>query len=281
VQSEIMFWAVKPGGSFRQKKHAIAVAGCLAALSLPLACEPRLVVGKLSCSDPDASGGETSQPSVFEPIATPWSTSFEQGFCDYAASNGFCYADPSAVYETVTFPVHSGKLAAAFRITTGAPPTGDHQTRCVRQGSLPSAARYSAYFYIPAAPIDAVNWNLIHFRGGDGPVYHGLWDVSLAKGPDGEFHVVVFDFLRSLTRTTNAPPVPVGTWFQLAVDWKRAADETGSLAVYQDGQLVLELTDLSTDDTNRGQFYVGNLAVSLNPRESTLYVDDVAIQPAP
>jgi hypothetical protein len=245
---------VKPGGSFRQKNDssaaAGAVAGCLAALSLLPACEPKLVVGKLSCSDADGAGGEANLSAPFEPITTPWSTSFEQGFCDYAASNGFCYGDPNAVYETVTSPVHSGKLAAAFRITTGAPSGGDYQTRCVRQGSLPNRARYSAYFYIPTAPVDSVNWNLIHFRGGDGPAYHGLWDLSLAKGADGEFHVVVFDFLRSLTRTTTAPAVPIGAWFQLEVDLKRAADATGALAVYQDGQQVLALAGLSTDDTS-------------------------------
>jgi hypothetical protein len=39
----------------------------------------------------------------------------------------------------------------------------------------------------------------------------------------------------------------------------------------------VHLTGLATDNTDWGQWYVGNYATSLVPPSSTLYVDDVTI----
>jgi len=115
-----------------------------------------------------------------------------------------------------------------------------------------------------------------------GAARHGLWDVSLARRADGSFHVYAYDFLRTQTRDeTSGVPVPIGGWFQLEVYLKRATDATGQFDVYQDGELVLSVKGLETDDSDFGQWYVGNLADSLTPAESTLYVDDVSIRSAP
>ena len=263
----------------RAVHRGAAVLG-LALAALSLACEPKLVVGKWSCAGDDNAGGEGNSAALDEPITAPWSTGFENGFCDYLAA-GFCYAAERAAYETVTTPAHSGRFAAAFSVVADGALDG-YQTRCVRQGELPAAAHYSAYFFIPVAPSAGNNWNLLHFRGGDGVVFHGLWDVTLAVESDGTLSVVVFDHLRQATLpTTGLPAVPVGAWFQLEVYLQRAADDTGAFAVYQDGALGLELLDLSTDDSSLGQWYVGNLAASLTPSDNTLYVDDVSIRPAP
>jgi len=255
-----------------------AVLFALAALTL--GCEPRLVVGTWSCDGDESAGGAENAVAVSDPVATPWATGFETGFCDYQPPAGYCYSADNARYETVTSPVRSGRFAAAFTITADGTPEG-HQTRCVREGELPSAAFYSAHFFIPAAPSAAANWNLMHFQGSDGGPYHGLWDVSLAVEDDGTLRVFVFDFLRFMTLTTDGPTVPVGEWFQLEVYFARAADETGEFAVYQDGELTLDLAALSTDDSSQGQWYLGNLALSLTPSANTLYIDDVSIREAP
>ena len=106
----------------------------------------KLVVGKWSCSEADGNaGGDGSVMAATAPISFPWSTGFENGFCDYTAGAGFCYADKRAAYEIVTSPVHAGNFAAAFSVS---PSTAlDGQTRCVRQGALPNAAYYSAYYF--------------------------------------------------------------------------------------------------------------------------------------
>jgi hypothetical protein len=264
--------AVQLAATFRRK-----AARCIVPLlcALLLGCEPDLVVGKWECR---ASVGDDGVEMATEPAAVPWSTSFENAFCDYSAPAGFCYAAERASYQVVTSPVHSGKRAAAFSLSADGAFDG-YQTRCVRQGELPKAAYYSAFFLIPEAPSAASNWNLMHFRSGDGGPAHGLWDVSLERQADGTFQVYLFDFLRSLTRaTTDVPAVPIGSWFELELYLERAADGTGEVALYQDGQLALALDGLVTDDATYGQWYVGNLAASLTPAESVLYVDDVSIR---
>lgn len=260
----------------------VCIAHALAA-SLP-ACEPKLVVGKWSCSGADSGeGGEGNAEAerARSPVSLPWSTGFENGFCDYRASQGYCFAEKRATFETVGSPVHSGSSAAAFSVNTG-PPFDDGETRCVRQGTLPTAAYYSAFYFIPSAPLDFVGWKLMQFRGSGPQPFHWLWDVSLSRDGRGTLAVSVTDSLRNRTlATASLPSVPIGSWFQIEVYLKRAADATGEFAVYQDGQLGLRLKDLVTDDSVRGRWYVGSLTDSLTPPTITVYVDDVAIREAP
>jgi hypothetical protein len=241
--------------------------------STMLACEPTLSVGEWKCSP---NGTSTVAPDKTAPIAVPWSTSFENRFCDYTEAAGFCYLGEPATYETVTSPVHSGRHSAAFTVQAGDP--AGYQARCVRQGVLPKAAVYGAWYYIPAFAENSALWNLVHFQGGDTSAQHGLWDISLVNSPNGNLEAVVYDFLNGIAHSPTAPvPVPIGSWVHFELYLSRAVDATGEVALYQDGRLLLQVTNIVTDDTNWGQWYVGNLATGLVPADSTLYVDDVTI----
>jgi len=248
----------------------------LAATSVLFACQPKLTVGQWECSE---NGAPVGVPPNTDPIAVPWSTSFENGFCDYTQLAGFCFADPAASYRTVASPVHSGQFAAAFSVTT-ADSTGT-QTRCVRQGALPPAAYYGAWYYVPARATNSAFWNLLHFQGGDPSVQHYLWDVSLVNTPNGDLQLAVYDFLANnglgMVRKPNAPPIPIAAWFHIQFYLKRAADATGEIVLYQDGQRLLDVSGVITDDSTWGQWYVGNIATGLMPPDSTVYVDDVTI----
>lgn len=235
------------------------------------ACQPTLNVGTWTCAQ------DAGAPSETEPVGSPWATGFEDEFCDYSQLGGFCYAEPRASYTTVTSPVHSGRSAAAFTIRAG--DMDGYQTRCVRQGVFPASAFYGAWYFIPALATNTGNWNLVHFRGGTPTEQHGLWDISLVNGTSTQLEAIVLDFLNGTTRRAARPtPVPIGTWFHLELYLKRAADASGEVALYQDDQLLFEATNIITDDTNWGQWYVGNLASRLTPQDSTLYVDDVSIR---
>jgi hypothetical protein len=259
-----------------------------------LGCEPKLVVGDWFCpwDAETGAGGATSgdsgdesahpRPGPRDPVAVPWSTSFESGFCDFWRAGGFCYEDADAESSIVTAPVHTGKFAAAFRVR-GDGEDQNRQARCVRQGVFPTEAYYSAWYFIPQLATNRGLWNLFHFRGakiGPGPTnLAGLWDVSLAGDADAGLRLFLYDFLPSPTPSVDAfPAVPIGEWFQIEVYFRRASDATGELAVYQDGERVFRVTDLVTDDTDWGQWYVGNLATALMPPDSTVYVDDVTIR---
>ena len=215
-------------------------------------------------------------------VEAPWSTGFEQGFCDYRLAGGFCYTgDTDASYSTVEAPVHGGRRAAAFTISRD--PVGDgRQTRCVREGALPREARYGAWYYVPAGADNTGNWNLMHFQGGDD--LHHLWDVSMVSADDGSLSLYVISLLSPPPPMQTPPPdVPIGSWFHIEFRLLRAKDATGEIALYQDGALIDERTGIVTDDTDFGQWYVGNLSLSNPPGlpPSTLYVDDVTIRTGP
>lgn len=247
-------------------------------LSVAAACEPKLVVGELACGSGEA-GGPAVEPNVGEAIDLPWQTSFERGFCEYRVLKGFCY--PAGHYEISSLHVHSGKQAAAFTVSGMA--GAEQQARCVRQGTLPKQAYYSAYYFVPEAAVNTGNWNLFHFQGGnDADSLHSLWDVSLHSADNGDLSLYVFDFLGTGIRGRGETPrIPIGEWFEIGFYLRRAADETGEVALYQNGQRIFELTNIRTDDSSWGQWYVGNLASELDPPVSTLYVDDVAIRESP
>jgi hypothetical protein len=249
----------------------ISVAVALASL----ACAPDLVIGDWSCDD----SGRPTQPaeqSPIEELSLPWWTGFEDGFCGYA-EGGFCYANPDASYHLVDSPVRSGKYAAAFNVP-GDPAQDGLQARCARSGILPEAAYYGAWFFITEELASIDLWNLFHFDGNGAEVHHDLWDVSLSRDPDGTLRAYVFDFLRMVARPAEAGgEIPVGEWFHLEVYWERAIAATGVFELYVAGTRALSLTDLVTDDSDRGEWYVGNFATALTPRPNTLYVDDVTI----
>jgi hypothetical protein len=88
----------------------------------------------------------------------------------------------------------------------------------------------------------------------------------------------VYKFLRGTgDYLIQGVPVPIGSWFHLEFYLRRAKDATGEAALYQDGVRVADFPNVVTDDTTYGQWFAGNLADSLNPPDSTLYMDDVTI----
>ncbi len=263
----------------RSVKRGVWLLGVGACGALPAACEPTVIIGARVCPQSPNDGGTPANPEAG--VALPWSTGFEDGFCDYAPPLGFCYETGSASYTLVTSPVHSGRYAAAFTVSSDT--DGGSQVRCVEQGVFPSAAYYGAWYLVPSVAVNSGNWNLLYFQGGvPGQRLHGLWNISLVNLSDGGLHVSFFDFLTGTTSDASAvPPIPIGQWFHLEVYFKRASDTGGALTVWQDSTPVANLTGIATDDTNWGQWYVGNLANALSPPGSTVYVDDVTIASAP
>jgi len=257
----------------------------LAAISCLGACKQPLVVGEYRCPVSLTEAG--SPPSKTDPIPVPWSSGFENQFCDYPGvdSPGWCYDFPPSSFRVVSSPVHTGQFAAEFTVLTGTDAGSSPQARCSRQGVFPAEAYYGAWYYIPEVATNKDNWNLFHFQGGnvDSGSQHFLWDVSLVNGPTGDLTLRVFDDLQQDKDKNGVATksVPIGKWFHVVFYWKRAKDTSGEVALYQDDERVVDLTNLLTDDTDWGQWYVGNLASALQPPQSTVYVDDITIRATP
>lgn len=252
----------------------------LAAGIVVLGCDAPIAVGEWKCASaplfipPDGSPLPAGKDL---PVASNWSTGFEDGFCGYIEANGFCYGDSDARHYLVASPVRSGRRAAAFAVTTS-PQRDGRQTRCVREGTLPEDAYYGAWFYVPRGTVNNGNWNLMHFRGSDDTELRNLWDVSVETREDGSLVPRIAGYVGSRpARTIDTITLPRDTWFSLLVRLRRADTPTGAVALYVNGQQVFEQSALITDDSTWGQWYVGNLATDLTPEQSTIYVDDVTI----
>jgi hypothetical protein len=237
------------------------------------ACRPDLDIGGWTCS---ADGSASPPHEETAAVDVPWQTGFENKFCDYTELGGFCYELDAASYEIVTSPHHDGHYAAAFKVSTDG--TVESQARCVRQGVLPTAAYYGAWYYVPEVATGGSNWNLFHFRGGTAlGATRGALDVSLVN-TNGVLQLGVFGTNhRPLSDPTDSPPLPIGEWFHVQLYVKRGGGTEGEVRLYLGGQQVFELSDVTTDDSPLGQWFLGNLATDLTPSDVTLYVDDVSI----
>jgi len=269
-------------------QRALAMApAALAATWLALSCEPTVVIG--SCAEPpqlDAGEAGASAAANDKAVSLPWSTGFEDGLCGYHSAGGFCYARHGASLQVVGSPSRlPGKFAVAFKVDAAASTGTDRsQARCVIQGTMPKSAYYGAWYFIPALATSDGNWNLFHFLGGTSEAdSHPLWDVSLVNRPDGKLKLSVLNFLTGKYPAIDdaVGAVPIGRWFRLQIKLVRSAQNTGEVVILQDGAIALHLTDLITDDTTWGQWYVGNYVRALVPALSTVYVDDITITEEP
>ncbi|MEO7033437.1 MAG: hypothetical protein ABI548_06165 [Polyangiaceae bacterium] len=260
----------------RALHNRLESAGSVIVLSLGLfACQAKLDAGDFCAQD----AGTSAQTSEDQAIPLPWSTSFENGFCDYSGPAGYCYGTPNASRGIVSSQHHLGRYSAEFTVNSDDP--NGHQTRCVRQGILPALGYYSAWYLLPNTVTTTGNWNLWFFQGGDNASapLHSLLNVTLINGSNGALELIAFSPLGAgLLRAATPIPVPIGSWFQIELFLKRAADNTGEVRLYQNGVQLFDKTNLVTDDSNFGRWFVGNLSTpQATPADSTVYVDDVSI----
>jgi hypothetical protein len=258
--------------------RSLGVALALCAVGVA-SCEPELLIGELTCGPLLQDGGNAGAPAwEDETVPVPWSTGFEDGFCGYTESGGYCYAAGNAEFGLVSEPVHTGSMAVAFSLTEQQE-AGERGSRCLSQGVLPVEARYGAWFYIPEGADSFLLWNLFHFDGRDGGPPHGLWDVSIDQEEDGTLRLYLFNFLSGEELFTSGRVVPLGRWFHVEVIWRRSDQADGRFELLQDGASLIALENIPTDDSVSARFYVGNLIRDMSPGPSVLYVDDVTIEP--
>src|SRR5437773_3543233 len=115
-----LFQFRRPRIEKRRRSASVAfLRGCrvgwvsvLAVLPLLGACAPKVSAGEWQCpSDGGASDDGTSKaPLITDPVTVPWSTGFEDGFCDYTELAGYCYGD--SVYTVAPEQHRSGRFSA-------------------------------------------------------------------------------------------------------------------------------------------------------------------------
>jgi hypothetical protein len=109
-----------------------------------------------------------------------------------------------------------------------------------------------------------------------------LWDVSIESDTDGKLQLTLLNFFNNVHRpASGVPALPLDTWFHIEIQIIRSAQANGQVTVLQNGVLAMQVTNTITDDTDWGQWYVGNYAREIVPTLSKVYVDDVTIREEP
>ena len=123
--------------------------------------------------------------------------------------------------------------------------------------------------------------SLAHFRGspsGNGDDLVPLWDVNVYPRLDGTLVAHLYNY----TTVTNAEElfpvvVPVDTWVQFEVLFRKGSDQTGRVAVWQDGVPVIDVTGVPTTVTDFIQWDAGGSSDDIVPASASIYIDDAAI----
>ena len=186
---------------------------------------------------------------------------------------------PSTIEVSADHP-HHGLFDAKLTIDAG----GDgvqQNTGLVRRGSLPEAAYYSAWYYLPRSAAVGDFWVLFKFRQraiADDPASDSeLFDLGLVHMPSGEMTLELVDHrVGPLALDVPPPVVPVGVWFQIEAFYRNAADASGHLTFWLDG---LRLVDVSgpMSPTTWVEWDVVNVGKNLNPSMQTVFIDDCAV----
>jgi len=166
-------------------------------------------------------------------------------------------------------------------IASFAPMTVTSFSYLFREQPSPPAAYYGAWFFIPAA-LEVRSWlSLHHFgyhRGANVAETTPLFDFNVYPGPDGNLVAHLYDSTAvANTDQTNPVPVPMAAWVHFEILYRKAADATGRITIWQDGVQILDVPNLVTAPTDLLQWDVGGGSNDIAPSPATVYFDDATI----
>jgi len=213
-----------------------------------------------------------------------WTATFEPGDLSewLADGKGGTYVENVTVFPMVTTDVaHRGHYAGVATITP--PLTGEPSINYLfREQPSPREAYYSAWYFIPAS-VTVRSWlSLSHFRcshTGDGNDLFPIWDVNLIPRPDGSLIAHLYNYVLVQNFEQFIPvPVPLGRWVQFEVLFRKAADTTGHIEVWQDGIPIIDVPYAITAETDWVQWDAGGSSTDLGlSAPAVIYMDDAAI----
>jgi hypothetical protein len=213
-----------------------------------------------------------------------WKATFEPGDLREWVSDGEggTFAENTTLAPSATTVLaHTGLYAGSVTLSPNASMMSTNYL--FRNQPSPSAAYYSAWFYVPSS-ITVSTWlSLVHFRGsptGDGNNVTAIWDLNLYPTLAGGLAAQLYNYVTQVNsrQTFAAPiPVPLDSWVQFEVYFAKAADMTGRITVWQNGTQILDRPGVVTVPNDWLQWDAGGAAEELTPSPSTVYLDDAAI----
>jgi len=257
-------------------KGALSIAALLALG----ACSDQIHLGSALFA-PDASDASDALGATPAPLY--WFADHETGdlsqWAEGASSDQIVSAD--AQLTVVTSPTHSGRFAVSSAIYAA---TRGSYARLFRSGVLPNDAYFRVWMYIPQNYTIGLYWDVFEFQGRTDPAdpssYGYLWSLNLKQAPNGEMSWYLYDDVR----LKNYPPAtttvaPIGRWFLVEAFMHQATDNTGRVTFWIDGNLLVDVSGVSTVPSMWLSWNVGGSASNITPPPAEIFLDDAAIAP--
>jgi hypothetical protein len=183
---------------------------------------------------------------------------------------------------------HGGRYSALIAINSFPSTSGPlYGAGLFREGPLPKAAYYGAWYYIPAGAYQTVSgWNILKIKvpndvdGSPGNPSERLSLSISSLPPDNNLALHLSD-VRSTYLEQALPPkipfVPVGRWFQIECFYNNSDASDGELTVWLDG---VQVYDVHRQMTSDAWVYFAPCSLAENvpmPQPLLLYIDDVVI----
>ncbi len=213
-----------------------------------------------------------------------WTANFEgQSLAEWSLPpGGGSRINPATGSITVEAAAARGRFAA--QLAVNAPADGQQKNvELIRSGVLPEEAYYSAWYYLPRSV--AVNGFWVIFklrlrRAVDDPTTEDeLYDLDLSGQASGAMSLSLYDHRAGVTVPLDVPPpvVPIGRWFQIEAFYRNAADATGRVTYWLDGQPFVDVRGKPMAPNPWVGWEATSIAKDLAPSDAVIYVDDCAI----
>jgi len=210
-----------------------------------------------------------------------WQATFEPGDLSEWLSDGHggIYMDSLAGVPAPTQDqAHRGSFSG---IATFSPVTVTSFSYLFREQPSPPEAYYGAWFFIPAS-LQVGSWLSLHHFG-----YHRsvgvsettpLWDFNLYPGTDGNLLAHLYDSTAVANFDQASPiPVPLAKWVHFEILFRKSADATGRITIWQDGVQILDHANVVTAPNELLQWDVGGGSNDIAPAPAAVYFDDATI----
>jgi hypothetical protein len=253
-------------------------AVCIALSVCGAGCSPEIVLGD----------SEAALPVVPPAAELVWSTDHEVGdFSDWqdggmAYGGEYEWGDVNGYVDIgVGRDGSNGVVADINSDSPGEPSAGVRMYRHI----LGEPGYYSCWFRLEDAHRVSDWWSIFLFHSRDDSLSLdndvSMWDVRVVGAPNAGMQLQFFD--HDLMLGTLAGPagrIAVGDWFEISAYLDYRPPHATRVVVWLNDTQLFDMTDLHTAAQANVFWSVGNGAASLDPADSTLYLDDAAIRRA-
>jgi hypothetical protein len=173
---------------------------------------------------------------------------------------------------------HTGRWGLKMAIT--APPeSGTRMFRWRESRSIPDLY-YTVWYYFPQNYSVPSYWNVLQWKSNNASgTTDPFFVLNVGNRPDGSMYFNLFDWQNRRTYLQSVVNIPVGRWIKVDAHYVCAPDNSGAVAIWQDGTALFDVTNVRTRyASGECHWSVDNYSDNIWPWPAVIYIDDAEIR---